>query len=155
MKTLNVGRYVNKWDWYVAAAMAVLVVIVFEGFIFTDRMIFGTDMVPMGYMMRKVVADYWRANQTIPLWNPYILCGLPVVDAMHGDLFYPAALLYLVLPLHKALGYKIVTHVWIAGIAMYVLLRTLGLRRRSSLFGGVAYMVAPYFLSLIYAGHDG
>lgn len=155
MKNLRLGKYVTKWDWYVAAAMAVLVVIIFEGFIFTDKMIFGTDMIPMGYMMRKVVADFWRANHTIPLWNPYILCGLPVVDAMHGDLFYPAALLYLVLPLHKALGYKIVIHVWIAGMAMYTLLRTLGLRRRSALFGGLCYMVAPYFLSLTYAGHDG
>jgi hypothetical protein len=58
------------------------------------------------------------------------------------------------MPLHKALGYKIVLHVLIAGIAMYFLLRTLGLRRRAALAGGVGYMVAPYLLSLIYAGHD-
>jgi hypothetical protein len=155
MKIKHIAKYVTRWDWYVAAAMAVLVVIIFEGFIFSDKMIFGTDMIPMGYMMRKVVADYWRSSHSIPLWNPYILCGLPVVDAMHGDVFYPAALAYLFMPLHKALGYKIVVHVWLAGVAMYALLRTLGLRRRSSLLGGVSYMVAPYFLSLIYAGHDG
>jgi hypothetical protein len=149
------GKRVSKWDWYAAAAMAALVVVVFHTFIFSGSMIFGSDMVPMGYMMRQVVADYWRANHSIPLWNPYILCGLPVIDAMHGDLFYPGALLYLLMPLAKALGYKIVLHVWLAGMAMYVLLRVLGLRRRSAFFGGVAYMAAPYFLSLVYAGHDG
>lgn len=149
------GKHITKWDLYAAAAMAVLVVLVFHAFIFSNAMIFGSDMVPMGYMMRKVVADYWRENHTIPVWNPYILCGLPVVDAMHGDLFYPAALLYLLAPLHKALGYKIVLHVWLAGMAMYTLLRILGLKRRSAFCGGLAYMLAPYFLSLTYAGHDG
>jgi hypothetical protein len=148
-------RGITKWDIHAAAAMAVLVIVIFHTFIFSDAMIFGTDMVPMGYMMRKVVADYWQETNSIPVWNPYILCGLPVIDAMHGDLFYPAALLYRIMPLHKALGYKIVIHVWLAGMAMYALLRVLGLRRRSAFFGGLAYMLAPYFLSLTYAGHDG
>ncbi|MFZ1947961.1 MAG: hypothetical protein WAW06_10490 [bacterium] len=149
------GKHVSRWDWCAAGAMAVLVVVIFHTFIFSDAMIFGTDMVPMGYMMRQVVADGWRADHHLPAWNPYILCGLPVVDAMHGDLFYPASLLYLVMPLAKALGYKIVLHVWLAGLAMYVLLRVLRLTRRAALVGGIAYMVAPYFLSLVYAGHDG
>lgn len=149
------GRPVGKWDWYAAAAMAVLVVAIFHTFIFSDAVLFGTDMVPMGHMMRQVVADFWRSSLSIPVWNPYILCGLPVVDAMHGDIFYPAALLYLFLPLGKALGYKIVLHVWLAGVGMYLLLRVLGLARRSAFFGGIGYMTAPYFLSLVYAGHDG
>lgn len=145
----------RKWDWVVLGVLAVTVITIFSGFVFTDKMLFGTDMIPMGYMMRKAVADYWRDNGTLPMWDPYILCGLPVVDAMHGDLFYPVSVFYLVMPLHKALGYKIVLHVWLAGVCMYFLLRTLGLRRRSSFVGGMAYMVAPYFLSLVYAGHDG
>jgi uncharacterized membrane protein len=149
------GRRDRRWDWVALGVLAVIVVVIFSGFIFTDRMLFGTDMIPMGYMMRKAVADYWRAHGTIPAWDPYILCGLPVVDAMHGDLFYPVSAFYLLMPLHRALGYKLILHVWLAGMTMYFLLRTLGLRRRSSLVGGVAYMVAPYFLSLAYAGHDG
>jgi hypothetical protein len=144
----------RKWDWMAIGLLGVIVIVLFSGFIFTDKMFSGTDMMPMGYMMRKVVADYWKQHGTIPLWDPYILCGLPVVDAMHGDLFYPVSIFYVLMPLHKALGYKIVLHVWIAGVAMYFLLRTLGLRRRSSLIGAAGYMVAPYFLSLIYAGHD-
>jgi hypothetical protein len=148
-------RLVNRWDWCAAGVMALLVIAIFHTFVFSDAMLFGTDMMPMGYMMRQVVADYWRANLSVPLWNPYILCGLPVVDAMHGDIFYPAALLYLLMPLGKALGLKILLHVWAAGMGMYVLLRVLRLTRRAAFFGGIAYMVAPYFLSLVYAGHDG
>jgi hypothetical protein len=144
----------RNWDLLIVGVLAVFVLAVFAGFVFTDKMFFGTDMVPMGYMMRKVVADYWKSEGALPLWDPYILGGLPVVDAMHGDIFYPASVFYLLMPLHKALGYKIILHVWLAGVAMYFMLRTLGLRRRPSLVGALGYMTAPYFLSLIYAGHD-
>ena len=143
-----------KWDFVVLGMLGIIVITMFAGFVFSDKMFFGTDMVPMGYMMRKVVADYWKAEGSIPLWDPYILGGLPVVGAMHGDVFYPASILYLLMPLHKALGCKIVLHVWLAGVAMYFMLRTFGLKRRSSLVGALGYMTAPYFLSLIYAGHD-
>ena len=144
----------SRWTWLIIGVYGVIVIVMFSGFIFTDKMFFGTDMVPMGYMMRKVVADYWREHGRLPLWDPYILSGLPVVDAMHGDLFYPASLFYLLMPLHRALGYKIVLHVWIAGLTMFFLLRTLGLRRSASFLGGLAYMTAPYLVSLAYAGHD-
>jgi hypothetical protein len=127
---------------------------IFAEFIFSDDMLYGTDMIPMGYMMRQVVAQYWKTHGTLPLWDRYIIGGIPVVDAMHGDLFYPTTLFYLIMPLHKALGYKIVLHIWLAGLTMYFLLRTLGLRRASSLLGGIAYMAAPYIISLTYAGHD-
>ena len=92
------------YDWVVIAAMGILVVAIFSGFVFSSRMLFGTDMIPMGFMMRKAVADVWRQTGNMPMWDPYILCGLPVVDAMHGDLFYPVSLLYLVMSLEKALG---------------------------------------------------
>jgi hypothetical protein len=144
----------RNWDLIVVALLGALVVTMFAGFIFSSKMFFGTDMVPMGYMMRKVVADYWKADGAIPLWDPYVLGGLPVVDAMHGDVFYPTSVFTLLMPLGKALGYKIVLHVWLAGVVMYFLLRTLGLRRRSSFLGALGYMTAPYFISLIYAGHD-
>ena len=150
MKRTEVG-----WTLMVAAIYAAIVIAIFGEFFFTDRMFFGTDMLPMGYAMRKVVVDYWRENGRLPLWDPYILCGLPVVDAMHGDLFYPASLFYLIMPLHKAIGFKMVLHVIIAGLTMFFLLRTLGLGRKSAFLGGLAYMLAPHLLSLIYAGHDG
>jgi len=144
----------KRWDWIILAVLGIITVVIFAQFIFTDKMLFGSDMIPMGYMMRKAVADSWRATGTLPLWDPYILCGLPVVDAMHGDLFYPVSALYLLMPVHKAVGYKIVIHVWLAGVAMFLLIRTLGLSRKSAFLAGVGYMVAPYFLSLVYAGHD-
>ena len=32
--------------------------------------------------------------------------GLPFVDAMHGDIFYPTTLLKFALPVHRAMGFQ-------------------------------------------------
>ena len=148
------SRYMSRYNAVLLITLAAVAVGIFAEFVFSDDMLYGTDMIPMGYMMRKVVADYWKTHGTLPLWDRYILGGLPVVDAMHGDLFYPTTIFYFFMPLHRALGAKIVLHIWLAGLTMYFLLRTLGLRRQSALLGGLAYMAAPYIVSLTYAGHD-
>jgi hypothetical protein len=146
--------WARRYNIVLVLTLAAIAVGIFAEFIFSDDMLYGTDMIPMGYMMRKVVAEYWKSHGSLPLWDRYIIGGIPVVDAMHGDLFYPTTVFYFLMPLHKALGYKIVLHIWLAGLTMYLLVRTLGLRRQSALVAGIAYMAAPYIVSLTYAGHD-
>ena len=152
-KREGTGR-AHRYNAILILVLAAIAVGIFAEFIFSDDMLYGTDMIPMGYMMRKAVADYWKSHGKLPLWDRYIIGGIPVVDAMHGDLFYPTTLFYFLMPLHRALGAKIVLHIWLAGLTMYFLLRTLGLKRQSALVGGIAYMAAPYIVSLTYAGHD-
>ena len=146
--------YRDRFNIILLIVLAAVAVGIYAEFVFSDDMLYGTDMIPMGYMMRQVVAEYWKSHGTLPLWDRYIIGGIPVVDAMHGDLFYPTTLFYLIMPLHRALGAKVVLHIWLAGLTMFFLLRTLGLRRHSAVLGGIAYMAAPYIVSLTYAGHD-
>ena len=144
----------RRRDLLVVGFMGLLTLIYFAPFIFSDKMLFGTDIIPMGYAARKIYAEFVRENLALPLWNPFLLGGMPFVEALHGDIFYPASLLYLLFPVHRAIGLKLVLHVFIAGITMYVYLRGLSLRRGVATVGGVGYMFAPYLVSLIYAGHD-
>lgn len=142
-------------DLLVAGALLLLTVVFFWGFVFSDRMLFGTDTIPTGYMARKVYSEFLRSEGALPLWNPYILGGLPFIDALHGDALYPTTLLNLFMPVHRFIGAKLVLHVFLAGLCMYGFLRARTLGRWAALLGGVGYMFAPYLVSLIYAGHDG
>jgi hypothetical protein len=90
-----------------------------------------------------------------PQWNPYLFGGLPFVDAMHGDIFYPTTFLKFIMPGHRAMGWKIVLHVFLAGVFTFHWLRHLGIGRGIATFGGVAYLLAPVLVSLVYPGHDG
>ncbi|MEE8550762.1 MAG: hypothetical protein V3T08_05860, partial [Gemmatimonadota bacterium] len=141
--------------WAPYALFAVLTVVLFREFIVSGGLLFGTDVVALGYFARKFYADFVTGPGTFPLWNPFIFGGLPFVDAMHGDIFYPTTLLKFALPVHRAMGWKILLHVFLSGVFTYAWLRHLKISRGVSLFGGVTYMLAPVLISLIYPGHDG
>lgn len=144
--------WLPRWAPYVTFAL--LTLFLFREFIISQGMLFGTDVLALGYFARHWYAEMLRSG-TFPLWNPYLYGGLPFVDAMHGDIFYPTTVLKLLMPVHRAMGWKIVLHVFLAGTFTYGWLRHLKVSRPIATFGGVTFMLAPVLISLIYPGHDG
>jgi hypothetical protein len=132
----------------------IITIILFSEFLFTNRVLFSSDQLESGIFFRKFYADFVMKYGEMPLWDRFISCGLPFVDAMHGDTFYPAAVLQFFIPMHKALGLKLVLHVFLSGIFMYIFLKNYGLRKLSAFAGSVAYMTAPMIVTLVYPGHD-
>lgn len=143
-----------KAKWAFFALYGVLTVFLFRDFLFSDTMLFGNDTIPDGVYTRQFYKDHHAEFGGIPRWNPLILGGLPFIDAMHGDTFYPGAWIKFFMPLTRALGHKLIWHVFLAGIFMYLFLRTLRVRRDAAFLGGLMYMLAPSFVSLVFPGHD-
>ncbi|MBN1826796.1 MAG: hypothetical protein JW958_11075 [Candidatus Eisenbacteria bacterium] len=146
----------STWDRIAPAVYLLFTLILFGAFLFSDKMLFGTDTLPMGYAARKVFTDLARQIGGLPLWNPYLMGGIPMVDGlMGGDMFYPTTILQFLMPVHRAIGVKLVVHVFLAGWFFYLFARERKIGRPAALVGGAGYMFAPYLVSLIYAGHDG
>lgn len=141
--------------WGPFGLFAVLTVYLFREFVVSGGMLFGSDVLALGYFARSFYAEMVRQVHVFPLWNPYIFGGLPFVDAMHGDIFYPTTVMKFVMPVHRAMGWKLVLHVFLAGGFTYYWLRNLGASRLTATFGGTTYMLSPVLVSLIYPGHDG
>jgi hypothetical protein len=137
------------------AVYAVLAVLLFRAFVASGDMLYGSDTILLGYFARKFYADMVTGAHAFPFWNPYVQGGLPFVDAMHGDIFYPTTLLSFVMAVHRAIGWKLVIHVFLGGVFMYLWLRRLGISKEASLWGGAAYLLAPVLVSPVFAGHDG
>jgi len=151
--TQRISAHPVRWA---VIAYALLAIIFFSNLIFFfDRMAYGTDTMSSGVFFRTFHAEFWRSHLRTPLWDPYIHAGLPFVDAMHGDIFYPAALLQIIFPVTYALGLKLILHVFLAGVFMFLFLRALGRSDQSSFIGGLLYMFMPCLVSLFYPGHDG
>ncbi len=145
-----------RFFWYYAAATLVFVVVLFNKFIFSNAMLYGSDTIQAGVFFREFMVDYYKAHGSVPMWNPYIFCGMPFVDAFHGDIFYlPTFILKMLLPLQRALGWGLILHIYLAGIFAYICARGFGLSRVASAFAGVSYMFAGYLVSLVAPGHDG
>jgi hypothetical protein len=143
--------------WLPALLFIGLTLVLFRAFVFSDQMLFGNDTLGLGYVARAFYADALTTLGTFPRWAPMILGGTPFIEALSsGDSLYPPSVLLLVLmEPYRALGWKLIVHFIAAGFFMFGWLRVIGGSRPAALLGGTAYMLAPYFVSLVQPGHDG
>lgn len=114
-----------------------------------------SDQYQAGYSFREFGAQVLRATGGFALWNPYLFGGMPYVGAMHGDIFYPTALMRMVMPTDVAMTWGLILHYMLAGFATWVFLRALGIGFFGSLVGAIAYMLSGWLGSYVSAGHDG
>ncbi|MGH7631614.1 MAG: hypothetical protein ACREOF_19940 [Gemmatimonadales bacterium] len=119
------------------------------------QFLLGDDQFVAGYGFRAWSAEYFRERGSIPQWNPYLFGGLPFVAAQHGDVFYPTAWLRWILPVDTAMNLGFAGHLFLAGAAMYLLLRCLRVGWTGAVVGGVAYQLTGIVASLVKPGHDG
>jgi hypothetical protein len=144
--------------WFTPVAFAVIflaLVILFSSFIFSDKMLYGSDTIQAGVFYRSFYIDYFKGHGTVPQWNPYIFAGLPYVEAFHGDIFYPLSILKFFGSIYRMLGINLFLHIFLAGIFMYFAARQFKLSKVASLTSAVCYMFAGYLISLVAPGHDG
>ncbi|HUF74856.1 MAG TPA: hypothetical protein VMM35_01195 [Longimicrobiales bacterium] len=143
-------------SWLPAALFLGLTALLFRRFVFSDQMLFGGDTLGLGYVARAFYADA-LADGTFPRWAPLILGGTPFLEALSGgdSLYPPSLLLLLLLEPYRALGWKLVVHYAAAGFFLFGWTRALGASRAGALLAGTAYLLAPYFVSLVHPGHDG
>jgi hypothetical protein len=95
--------------------------------------------------LKTLAAEQWKAG-IIPLWNPYVYGGFPLMSESQAAVFYPLSLLYVLFSTPIASNWFILIQFWIAGWAMLVFLKRLGLNPFAALIGAIAYGLAPYFV---------
>jgi len=134
---------------------ALVTLLLFREAIFTGAGILGSDTMALSYFARDFYTDAVRSG-AFPLWNPLILGGLPFVEGMHGDIFYPLSLALFFLDPLPFWTVKMVAHVFLAGVFTYLWLRRgLDVRRGPAMFGGLVFMMGADLVSLVYPGGDG
>ncbi len=141
--------------WLPSVIYALVTIILFREFFFAGGLLLGRDSYALSYTARNLYTEMVRDAGQFPLWNPYMFGGIPFVEGMHGDIFYPISLALFFLDARTMWGWKMVLHVFLAGVFTYMWLRGLGLRRAPAFFGGLVYMTGPDLVSLVYPGGDG
>lgn len=138
-----------------AAVMLIGVIIIFREFLFSNKMLYGSDTINAGIFFRHFYVEYVKAHGTVPLWNPYIFGGLPFIDAFHGDIFYPFSVLKFFGNFYRMLGINLVIHIFFSGIFMYLAARQFKLSKIASSVAAAGYMFSGHLVSLVAPGHDG
>ncbi|MCP4631489.1 MAG: hypothetical protein GY855_01075 [candidate division Zixibacteria bacterium] len=144
---------INTW-WFIGI-YALLIILLFRDFIFSGKMLFGTDTIEAQVMFRTFLVNFVKTYHTLPLWNPYLYGGIPYVDAMHGDTFFPLSFVQFINPLYKSMGWKLVITAFFGGVIVFNYFKNLDFSPLISFLGGLFYLLNAFTISLIYAGHDG
>ncbi|MBC7256133.1 MAG: hypothetical protein H5T66_08545, partial [Chloroflexi bacterium] len=97
-----------------------------------------SDLYLENYAWKRFILQALRARQ-LPLWNPYILTGVPFLAAGQHSALYPLSLLFYIVPLSAAYGWFAALHLFLAGAFTYLLARTLGLRRGAATLAGLTF----------------
>lgn len=104
-----------------------------------------SDLILENYVWKKFIRESIAARQ-LPLWNPYILSGQPFLANGQHSALYPFSIFFYILPLSKAYGWFTVSQLWLAGLGMYIFLRTLRVTRLGALVGGITYSLSAFFI---------
>lgn len=111
----------------------------------------GGDFSTLHYPYFVVNTEQWRQGH-IPLWNPYIYAGAPLAASQEGSSFYPLNIvLWLTMPPSRAMGYSVLVHLALTGLAMFTFLRSLRLHPAAALLGGLTLQFGGFAMS--HLGH--
>jgi hypothetical protein len=129
-----------------AAALALLLLLVFAPAVFGGRIFFERDILFYWYphienAVQAVAEGGW------PSWTPYVAFGRPLLADPSFQLLYPPTWLNLLMPPERYYTVFVVGHAWGAGFGAYLLARTCGLPPLAAGATGAVWVVSGPFLS--------
>ena len=104
-----------------------------------------TDVVSFSYPMRILAIRLMKSGQ-LPLWNPYILTGTPLLANFQSAPFTITNFLYFFLSETRAWSVQVILQHFLVVIFTYTLLRHWKLSKLSALLGGFIYAFAGFNL---------
>jgi hypothetical protein len=142
--------------WIGVAVLLGLTLGMFGDVLFTSRPVVlsdsGNDLASQFIYWRAFTADQLR-NGHLPLWNPYVYCGMPYMGWAQTAALYPTNWLDLILPLARSINLGIAFHVFLAGLFTYMWGLRRGLHPVAAVVAGALFMFSGAYFLHVYAGH--
>jgi len=131
---------------------AALVAVVWADPLWTGRTFTGRDLLAYNLPMEKVIHEAYSAG-TLPVWNPWISGGRPLLPNPNSGALYPPRVALAALPFALAMRLFPLLHWTAAGIGVLVLLRFLGRTRGAAWVGAATYAFSGVAISEVFYPH--
>jgi hypothetical protein len=120
--------------------------ILYGPFVFGGKTLFWGTALLQFWPWRRFAAEELHAGR-LPLWNPYAGSGVPLLANHQSAVLYPPNVLFWVMPVERAMGLSLALHAILAGLAMYALVRELGVSRLGGTVAALAFSLSGYMVS--------
>ena len=135
-------RRLSHWGW--PATLIVLPALFWWQIAFAGRVLVGVDDFTYFYPLRDYTSSMLAAGQ-LPLWNPYLFLGVPLLANIQAGTFYPLNLALTPLPAPAAINWSILIHLALAGLGVYAYTRrSLTLSRPAAWTSGSVYALGGF-----------
>ena len=127
-------------------ALAALPILFFWRLTFLGETLYwGTPLLQF-YPWRAFAVQEYLSGQ-IPLWNPHVGLGAPLAANLQSAVFYPLNLVYLLIPIERAMTVTVVGHIALAGLFCYGFARLLGFSKAGAFVTGLTFMFSGYVVA--------
>jgi len=103
----------------------------------------------------RLLAVEQMKNGQLPLWNPYILSGTPLLGNLQAAAFYPLNFLFWLLPKLDAWTMYLICQPFLAGLLMFYFLKDLVKKTIPSYLGAIGWGLSLIMLNHLEFGIDG
>ncbi len=141
----------THWEKIVITLLFLIPLVYFAQFLSSEKMLAGSDYLLDGYPFEK----YALEQRTVPLWNPMVFGGFPMLGAPVGGQFAPLAQLKLLFPPQIVHCLIFIILFFIAGLGMYLYLKEIGFSKYSAAVGAFVYQWIGNLATTPEAGHTG
>src|SRR6185369_1529842 len=138
------------WRPVVALILLALPLIYFFPAIFGPVTLIPGDGWTQNFGVRVLLGKMIASGQ-LPLWNPYIFAGMPLLASVYPGALYPPNWLFAVLTPRVAINAVVITTYHLALLGTYLFARRVGINRLGALLAGMAFTFGGYMIS--HLGH--
>ena len=121
-----------------------LILLTFWKLALTNRVLAGVDVFSYFYPYRDYVSQALHEGR-LPLWNPYLFMGAPLLANSQAAVLYPLHWPLLGLAAPRQVAWSIVLHLWLAGVGTYFFAhRAFGLGRTGAFLAAMVLALGGF-----------
>ncbi len=128
------------------ATLAAFVIALLYPLILQGRALYWGDLILYFYPNQELVRASLLQGR-IPLWNPYIKCGQPLVGNPQTWVFYPSTLLLYLTPVWLYFTLNSLAHLLLCSLGMYLFLRRMTGDRLSATLGAMTFTGSAFIMA--------
>ncbi len=138
----------QRKNFVIIILLLIITVIYFAPIIFSNKTFISRDIY-MFFNPRRFFAAENIQNGILPLWNPYLACGVPFQANLQSSIFYPFSIIYYLLPFQIGFKFFIIIHYFLGSLFMFLLMKEWGKNNTAALLSGIVFSFGGYLISIL------
>lgn len=118
----------------------------------THKELLNADSIRQIYLWKEFAAKQFLSGN-FPLWNHYTFSGQPLAANFQSSVYYPLNIFYFFTDSRNAWILLITIQPFLAGLFMYLAIKSFKLSNISALFGSIAFMFSSYLITWLENGN--